>query len=106
MRQRNRQVEFVRQLLQAPFPQPTAIAVGAAAIGLDQQFMLAAVIMATNLQPPGANRGNGKRRCFMGRAHHDIAFIVSQIIDAVANRFALRILRKVGLKCLTPPAMK
>ena len=42
----------------------------------------------------------------MRRTHRDIAFVASQIINAIRNRFAGSILRKVGCKNVqrfTPP---
>lgn len=41
----NRQVEFVGELLQAPFPEPTATAIRTTAVGLNQQFLLPSVMM-------------------------------------------------------------
>lgn len=106
VRHRNGQVEFIGELLQVPLPEPTMIAIRTAAIGEDEYFRLAAMVLPTYLQPPTTNGSHGEGRGFMGRARHDIAFVASQIINAVGNRFPFRIVWKVGLKnierCATP----
>jgi hypothetical protein len=96
MRHRNGQIEFVRQLLQAEFPQPTTTAVRTAPIGLNQQSRLAAMLRVTDREPPGAQRGNGERRRLMRSPNDDIASVAAQIVNTIGNRFAFCVPRKVG----------
>ncbi len=98
MRHGNGQIEFVGQLLQAEFPQPTPIAIGSTAIRLNQQFLLAGIVVLSTVQPPGTNRRHRKRRGLVRPAHDHIAFIPGHVIDAIRNGFAQRILRKVRFK--------
>ena len=95
---RDGQVEFIGELLQAPFPQPTPIAIGTTAIGLNQQLVLAAIAQPTHRQPPQANGGHGERRGFMRSPHHDIARVAPEIINAIGDCFAFGIGRKVGFE--------
>ena len=48
VRDRNGQAGLIGQALQLPFPSPVLIAVGATAIGLDQQFGLVSILASTD----------------------------------------------------------
>jgi hypothetical protein len=74
------------------------IAIRTTAIGLNQQFMFASVVMASDLQPPRTNGDHRKGWRFMGHTNYDIALISSEVVNAIRDRFADRILWKIGLE--------
>jgi len=79
----------VGELLQLPLPQAAPGAVAAAAIGSDGQVGRAAIYRATHLLPPTANGVHGEAGGVVINAHTDPAFVPTQIVDAVGDRFAL-----------------
>src|SRR5690349_5104833 len=55
MSDRDLEVKFIRQLLQAEFPQPTAIPVAATTVSFNQQSSPPRINAAPFTQPPGAD---------------------------------------------------
>ena len=68
----DRQAGLVGQLLEFPFPQPWPAAVAPAAVGLDQQMRLAAVLLLTETQPPLADRTHGELGRVRAGSHADV----------------------------------
>src|SRR5207253_2212712 len=62
---RNLQVEFICQLLQPKFPQPAAIAIGAAAVGFNQQPSSPRISRPPLNQQPSADDRDGELRSLM-----------------------------------------
>lgn len=89
------QAEFIRQTLQAHFPELAPAAIGATAVGLDQQVFFVGIKEACPFHPPVPNGRNRKLGGIMRGAHPDIAVIMSDVIDAIGNGFALSRVQKV-----------
>jgi hypothetical protein len=85
MRDSNRQVEFVGQLLKFMFPQPATVAICPTAIGLNQQMALSRISVLPDLAPPLSNRRDCKVRGLMRYPDNDKAFIPGHVINAIRN---------------------
>src|SRR5580692_3511088 len=82
------QVQFLSQFLQGHFPQTRAIAVAAASVCRDQEFLCPWKPLCPHALPPALNRSSCELRCVAMNSHADPALIVHQIINPVRNRFA------------------
>ena len=106
MRDCDNQAGLVSQTLQAHFPQAPSIAVGPTAIGLDQQVGFAWIKHTAHFQPPRPDGGYRKLGGIVRRAHHDETLVMTDVIDAIGNGFALGQVQKVvhiHLAPLLPP---
>ena len=90
-----RQIEFVRQRLEGPLPQARPRSIAAAAIRGDQEAARAREAVPAHPPPPLTNAVDGERRRVMVDADADPALIVPQIIHAVGDRFAERLVEEV-----------
>ena len=104
---RDDQFELIRQSLQSHFPSPLAVAVGPTAIGLDQQPLRARVVVAADLEPPAADRGDGKGRCVVRRPDDHVARVPTDVVNPVGDPWPDRPTREVvvpHIAALPPPA--
>ena len=85
---RDAQPQRVRKLLQLELPQPAAAAVGAAAVGGDQQAPRVGVGAAPHLPPPAAQRRHGELRRVVVHADAHPARVGGQVVDPVGDRLA------------------
>ena len=95
MRDRDNQTELIGQMLQANFPQPPPPASGTTAIGLDQQVGFSRIEQTPHFQPPSPDRRHRKLGGIMRDAHPNVALVVTNVIDAVGDDFALGRVQKV-----------
>src|ERR1051326_9207487 len=91
MRHCDRQMEFVCQLLQAKLPSIRTTTIRIATVGFNEQLPLLRIMMLSYLQPPTPNRSTSKLWGLMRCANYDEAFITSDIINSIGNRYALSI---------------
>src|SRR5262249_59309275 len=70
---------------QPPLPAPRAVAVGTAAIGLQQPARCSGITPAARFQPPGAQRGHRKLRGLMGGADQHEAAVAPCIVHPKRN---------------------
>src|SRR5262249_45384628 len=107
MRNRDLQIEFIGQLLQAEFPQPTAIAIGATAVGFNQQPSTPWISGPPLDQQPSADDCDGELRSLMCSAEHYQRPITSDIVDAIRNGHAVGVTRVIvfqHVQRLAPPS--
>ncbi len=95
MSNRDNQAEFICQTLQAHFPEFAPAAIGATAVGLDQQVSFVGIKDASQFHPPVPDGRDSKLGGIMRGAYPDIALIMSDVIDAIGNGFALSRVQKV-----------
>src|SRR5215467_9892929 len=106
MRDCDLHVKFISQLLQSKFPQPTAISIGAAAVGFNQQPSAPWVSGSPFDQQPNADDCDGELRSLMRSAKHYQPPITSDIIDAIRNGHAIGVTRIIVfhyVQRLAPP---
>ena len=82
---RNSQIYFVREFLKFGFPETDTSAVGAAAIGGDQQGFGFGVAGLAHSLPPATNAFDGKGRRIMADADTHPAFIGRNVIDPIGR---------------------
>src|SRR6185312_14880874 len=87
--------QVVGQLLQAHLPKPGARAVGAAAVGGDQEFAGAGEAAASHFGPPAADAVGGELRGIVVDADADPSLVVENVVDAVGNHLAQRLVLEV-----------
>src|SRR5205823_2941466 len=79
----------VGELLQLDLPEPDAGAVGAAAVGGDQQTLGLGVALATHAPPPAADALDGEAGGVVVDADTDPALVGGDVVDAVGHGAAL-----------------
>jgi len=103
---RDGQPSFIRKLLQFLLPQPTAIAIRATPVSLDQQLGFTRIVPFSFLLPPSPNHIDRKLGSFMRRANPNETEVARHIIDPIGNRFAICIgekIRRQNRQGLLPP---
>src|ERR1700730_7363823 len=83
-----RQVQSICQALQSHFPQSATIAIAAAAVRRDHQFLGPRKALATHVFVPAADAVGREMGCIMINADADPALIVGHVINTVGNGFA------------------
>lgn len=102
----DRELELIRKPLEASFPAPTPITIGATAISLDQQPIGPGIGVLSAHQPPATQGRNRKFGGFMRGAYQYITTIVGQVVNAIRNGFAFGLAGKVmvvDLQSALPP---
>ena len=89
------QARGVGQRLQRLLPQPVAAAVAPAAIRRDQQLSRLREAVRPHLAPPAADAGRREFGRVVVDAHTDPALVAGQVVDAVGDRLALFLVRKI-----------
>src|SRR5262245_27535772 len=92
---RNNQVKLIGQLLQLEPPEPRPVAIGTPAISLDQEAPLPWIAMTAQFQPPSPDGGDRKLGGIMGGPDQNIALVMSDVVDAIQQGFALSQTQKV-----------
>lgn len=95
MSDRDNQTELSGQTLQPNFPQSPPTAIGTTAIGLDQQVPFTRIKHTSQFEPPGPDGCHGKLGGIMGRAHDDIALVLTDVIDPVGDGFSRGQVQKI-----------
>lgn len=91
----NRQSCFVGQMLKFVFPKLIAMAVACTAVRRDQKTLWFRVPLLTKLSPPAANRFDRKFTCIATDANRNPGLVGINIVDAVGNRLAELLVRKI-----------
>ena len=91
----DRKPVFVGPTLQFAFPKAGSMAVTAAAVRRDQQFLGIGMLFRSCTLPPLANRMDGKLGRVGRRANRDVSSLVRNVVNAVGDRAALGIAGKV-----------
>ena len=91
----DRKALFVGPTLQFTFPKSGSMAIAAAAVRGDQEFLGVGVLFRSCLLPPIANRMNGKLGCIGRCADRDVPSLVMNVVNAVGNCAAFRVAGKV-----------
>lgn len=92
----DRQADFVCQALQFPFPQPAAIAIGPAPVGLNQQLGRIGIGRPALGVPPAPNDIDSKLSRLMRDTYADETPIAGHIVDPIRNRLAIGIAGKIS----------
>ena len=87
----NYQSKFIGHLLQCIFPGPEAIAVGAAAIGLNQKMLLLGKLLFFGAKPPTTNTGYGEFWRWVREAYHPKPFVGCCILNSIRNRYTVSV---------------
>jgi hypothetical protein len=88
----NREAGLVGEFLQLGLPESDAVAVAAAAVGGDLQRAGGGVAFAPQLLPPRVDRRDRKLGGLGGDSDVDEPLVRSDVIDAVGDRLAGRVL--------------
>ena len=83
MRNRNRQIKFVGQLLEPELPQPDAVAIRTATVGFDQQLLPFAIPVSSHPKPPFADRRHGECWRLVRGTHHHETFVARDVEDTI-----------------------
>src|SRR5882724_4052330 len=98
MRDADANSRHVSKVLELELPQPTSRAVAATAVGGDHQSRGVGVRLAAHRLPPLSDAAHRKLSRVVIDAHGDPAFVATDVVDAVWDRFAeLRIDKVVYL---------
>src|SRR5512138_1063249 len=89
------ETESVGELLQLVLPDARAVAVAAARVSGDEELARLRVAERTNLLPPRLDRGDGELRRVVVDAHADEAIVRADVVHAVRNRLADRLVWEV-----------
>ena len=75
--------------LELVFPEPGTIAVAAAPVGEDEDFIGLRICSPSDMCPPPAQRVDGEFGGVLADAEGDEPFVANQVVDPVGNAYAL-----------------
>src|SRR5207248_1004305 len=87
--------ELVGELLERVLPDMRPVAVAAPGVGGDEQFARVRIPLRPDLAPPGLDRRDGEHGRVVVNPDTDEAIVGADVVDAVRNGLADRVLWKV-----------
>ena len=97
---RDGQSELVGQSLKPYLPGPHTVAIGSAAVRLDQQSCCGGITPPPLAQPPSAQGRGGEFRRFVGRSNHHVTCVSPLLVNPEGYRTAQGVTRKVVIENL------
>lgn len=92
------QSKFISQFLQFMLPCPKPIAVGSAAVRLNEQALFPGKFSFPNAKPPKTNTGCCEFWCLMRNTDHYKACVVRRVVNTIRNRYAICLARIIAFQ--------